>query len=408
MSLDKKILTLIENTIKEFQGNRKWYNSATGNYVGYARALALGLLKPGERPTKQPERADYYRTASGEPIEKKKKKGQIKKTRVPQWYDEFKRYKLNAYPINIPREEVKVNLEGDIHSHAVMIWKDPKTSREKRAYTEKFMQRNENIKWSRIKNIKPTQIDRVIKVATKLLNNKNPKLQQVGAIISIIAQTGLRPGSIKGFEETGNRGVSTLSADNLTINGSEILLNFTGKSHQENEATIRDTELAAYLKKRIEEKREETFLFDVPKSLVDKVYDDHMKMKDFKLKDMRTWFACQAAIKFLNDDKSTPPPLPENQKEIKKVVKDKLNRCFEHVSDLLNNTPTMARTSYVHPVIIKDWLKELGVKPIEVNYNESEEVSLGISEEDDDFCQEYLLPEWWFSDEIDLVPINSL
>jgi len=136
---------------------------------------------------------------------------------------------------------------------------------------------------------------------------------------------------------------------------------------------------------------------------------------------------------FLQDKKlGAPPPLPKDDKEIKKVVKEKLAKVFEKVAEYLNNTPAMAKNSYVHPVVIKDYLASLNLEPKHVgykhitmeaenkkgiqfttmdemfakykNYGENEESSASEIDLDDMYdCEEYLLPDWWFNDEIDLV-----
>ena len=46
------------------------------------------------------------------------------------------------------------------------------------------------------------------------------------------------------------------------------------------------------------------------------------------------------------------------------MIKLKLNYVFDKVSKRLNNTPAMAKSSYVHPNVIEKWIKEdLGLEP---------------------------------------------
>jgi hypothetical protein len=35
----------------------------------------------------------------------------------PEWWSEFKKYKLNAYPVGVPKSAVKTNESGDVNSH---------------------------------------------------------------------------------------------------------------------------------------------------------------------------------------------------------------------------------------------------------------------------------------------------
>lgn len=420
--IDKCVALLLE-----FDTNKTWVNPKTGNHVGYYRALQLGLIKPGEERGKDKE---VSHTTPKVPTLKKAVKGHMtgprpkKDPNAPKaWWAHLTKYKLNAYPVNIPEDQVKQDFTGDINSHFVLSWVNPKTGKVTRAYTKAFLKKNADLKWKRLLKIKPKDINHIQQTADKVLNNPSAddRLKQAAAVISIISHTGLRVGSIQGFEETGNRGVSTLSPENITIIGNKIRFNFTGKSYQENEAEINDAALAKYLLLKKVEKKGSPLLFSINKGYIDEVYDKYMKMERFKIKDLRTYVANKVAKEILYKDPSTPPPLPENQKEIKELVKGKLKSVFEKVSEILNNTPTMARTSYIHPQIIHTWLDSIGVKAEFVGYKES--IQLREDEFDDaittqnteessiednfDDVDIYELPEWWNSDEWILVKSND-
>lgn len=434
MSIDK-----ILSYILEADPNETWVNPKTGNRVGRYRAMQLGLIKPND---KAPEPVAATKAPSkGHATGPRPKKD----PNAPKpWWHHMTKYKLNAYPVNIPEDQVKVNLSGDINSHAVMQWKSPKTGETVSAYTQEFLKKNAELKWKRLMKIKPKDIQHIHDTANKILSSPkaDDKLKQSAAIISIIAHTGLRIGSVTGFGKTGNRGVMTLSSDNISIQGDTIKFNFVGKSYQENEAEIHDMGLAQYLTAKKSEKQNSPFLFTVQKGYIDKVYDQYMKMEKFKIKDLRTYVANKVAKDLLYKDPASPPPLPKNPKEIKNVVKEKLKSVFVKVSEVLNNTPSMARTSYIHPKIIHDWLNDIGVKAVTVGYNEAtlKEVNLRQvhalrskydknydgkfaltfkedefddmiasqidSEDEFDDVDFYPLPEWWDDENIQLVPIG--
>ncbi len=420
MSIDKLLGVLLE-----FDVNQTWVNPKTGNKVGYYRAMKLGLIKPGEKSTTS-EPSPILKPSKINPAAKVPTKGHAtgprpkKDPNAPKaWWAGYTKYKLNAYPVNVPESDVKVNLEGDIDSHHVLQWVSPKTGKTIRAYTQKFLQKNADIKWKRLLKIKPKDIANIQHTATQILNNPSAddRLKQAAAIISIISHTGLRVGSIKGFEETGNRGVSTLSPENLRVAGNNIKFNFVGKSYQDNEAEIYDPALAKYLTTKKVERKGSPLIFSIPKNYIDEVYDKYMKMEKFKIKDLRTYVANKVTKDILYKDPTSPPPLPQNQKEIKLMVKNKLKDVFERVSQILNNTPNMARTSYIHPQVIHNWLAEIGVKAEFVGYKEEvlredefDNVIDSASIDNEDEFEDvdiYPLPDWWDNDEIDLVPINK-
>jgi hypothetical protein len=174
--------------------------------------------------------------------------------------------------------------------------------------------------------------------------------------------------------------------------------------------------------------------------------------KGINPKDLRTYKATQFAKDLLADRKfGPPPPLPKDKKQIKKVVKEKLKHVFENISTMLNNSPAMARNSYIHPVVITNFLDRLGLTPKEVGYKHvtleakimkeagleddvqsemNDPVDLppqsmdemfaqypdygagvetdDISDDDSYNCEEYPLPVWFYSDDWDLVPKNEL
>lgn len=331
------------------------------------------------------------------------------------WWKEMDLPPLNGYPVNVPKENVTIDLEGDIHSHAVMKWKDPKTGVEKRAYTKEFLNRNAEVKWSRIAKVDSKQIDNIKKKSSDLLSNSDSKTQEAAAIINIIAQTGLRRGNRDKFEVTGNRGVSTLAPDSITIEGDEINFSFIGKSYKDNKAFIKDAKLAKFLRDLQEKRKGQEYLFDTTDTAIDHTFEQ-VGGSGLHIKDMRTYVASDLATKILFEDPSSPPPLPTDLPiaKQKKLIKDKLNDCYKKVSDKLNNSPTMAKNSYIHPNIIDEWIKTLNasfevVKAGDSSYlydmkhesildkiikNNPTSTTPNINEDDEELCDEFNEPNY--------------
>lgn len=335
-----------------------------------------------------------------------KKLKTAKKSKNP-YINKYGHLRLNAYPPDgVDSKTVKVDTSGDINTHAVMTWKDPKSNRTVKSYTQAFMSANAKIKWNRVKKMSDNDLDRTEKRSNKLLKNRNVAIRDSAAIISIITQTGLRPGTTKGYEETGNRGVLTLSPENVTVEGNKIILNFVGKSYQLNNAEIVDDELADYMKKKLSQKKSGEFLFDTTEGKLNGLYKKIGK-KDTSLKDLRTFRATKIAKDMLE---STKLDLPEKPSQIKKMIKERLKEVFEEVSQKLNNTPSMAKTSYIHPQVITDWLKSMGVEPklIEGKIMEQKINISNFNKEDLEDCDVYPLPKWWDSDEYQLMPTKTI
>lgn len=325
------------------------------------------------------------------------------------WWKPYTQYQLTKYPVNIPQDQVTIDTAGNVNSHWVMSWTDPKSGRRVYAYTKEFAAKQAQSKWTRTSKMSPEKIQSFKDITAKTLMSKgDDKLKQAAAVISIIAQTGLRPGSQAGFAQTGNRGVLTLGPDNIHITGDKIGLSFVGKSYQQNDAEIIDSTLASYLQQRLASSKGQQFVFDVPRHVVDDYYKRILKMGAYKIKDLRTHTAGQLAKEILHKDPLPPPPVPDDPKDIKKAVKIKLKHVFDTVSKQLNNTPAMAKGSYVNPSIINDWLEELGLHA---------ELNNSVYKEEIDEEQEPIevignapiwnLPKWWDSEDIVLVKNND-
>ncbi len=293
-------------------------------------------------------------------------------------------------------------MSGDIDTHPVMTWISPTTGNKVHSYTKARMEAQKEQKYARLENLTDDEVEHIkAKCHDDIVSpSTDDSTKEAAAVISIIAQTGLRPGSKGGFLQTKNRGVITLSKDNIKINGDKITLNFVGKSYQDNTAEIKDGSLAHYLETRMKENSD--FIFDISNKTVENYYKNTLNMKKFKIKDLRTYTAGKVAKWFLKNDKSSPPPVPTKSTEIKKLVKEKLKKAFEYVSKKLNNTPAMAKNSYVNPAIITDWLDELGIKPVVISEEKME------NETPKEFIGNapvYNLPNWWDNDEIELKKI---
>lgn len=290
-----------------------------------------------------------------------KKEEKAKKTF---WYTDINsKHKLSKLPVGIPQDQVTVDLTGDVDSKAVMRWKDPKTGKEQRAYTQEFMRKSAAQKYKRVTAL-PFDVDsRIIKNSHKYLKSIESTKDQSHAILAIIAHTGLRPGNRKLYRETGNRAISTLSPDNVIIKGDRVVLNFIGKSYHENNSSFKDAKVAKYLAELKKKNAGKEFLFDISTTKVaDFILKKEIGLEGIKLKDLRTLKATKTAVEFLHSKEIPPPPLPIDPKEIKKLVAKKLKMTFEKVSSILNNSPAMAQKSYVPPGVISDWLKELGAE----------------------------------------------
>jgi DNA topoisomerase-1 len=260
-------------------------------------------------------------------------------------------------PPKVAPTTVKIDLSGDVDGHAVMSWRDAK-GRVQSSYTQRFLKRNAAVKWERVKKL----ADKADKAATTFKQTMrdakaSDRERDAAAVMSIIATTGLRPGSAAGIKATGHRGISTLAPDNVKVEGDRVTLDFIGKSGKRNLTTFSDPAIAAYLKQRVAAGDDPIFRSTaqdiggvMKRSGVDK----------FKPKDFRTLRAGKLAAESLAQLDAPPPPLPPSEKKARALLEQKIKQASKIVADNLNNTPAVARSSYINPAIIQGWLKQVG------------------------------------------------
>ncbi len=283
--------------------------------------------------------------------------------KVVNWWDKYKRFDLNKYPAGIPKDKVVVTFKegSDPNSKSIMHWRDA-SGKQQDAYTKEFLQRNADEKWKRIATVNQKIIDTIKEKAIRGLTSKDNQIKQSSAIILIIAETGLRPGSVEGYNKTKNRGVTTLAPDNLIVKGDSIQFNFKGKSYKDNYAEIQNKDLADTIKKLQKKNKGKDFLFDVTRNDANKVFKEDFGFKGLKLKDMRTYIATAMAKKMLYDmTDDVFQRLIAMSSKPKAIICKKLKQVYEAVSQKLNNSPAMAKSSYIHPNVKKDWLAVIGI-----------------------------------------------
>ena len=398
-----------EGNLKQSKKGEEQPKPSKGELKVYAKNTSEASLQGAIKGSADPEirRLAYEELArrkkeeipqEEDKVEGKKEEVKGRSELAPKFTELNEKHSLSRLPVGIPENEVEVNEDGS-KGNWILKWVDPKTGKQMTSYSKEFLQQNAQEKWNRIKNVSSKDISSITSNSQKLLSSDNPKEAQSAAIVNIIAMTGLRPGSQKGFDETQNRGVTTLAKENVKIKGSKIYFEFIGKSYKNNTAEIDSKPLAEYLGKLMKEKKDRDFLFDVDDKTVREIFKEKISPKsEIKLKDMRTYVATDLARSVLEDSKIPPPPVPE--KGLKTAVKKKLTEVFKIVSEQLNNTPSMAKSSYVHPEVIDSWLKSLGVelagfsKGIELDKLVSNE-----NDEDEEDVEEYPLPEWWEDEE---------
>ena len=232
-------------------------------------------------------------------------------------------------------------------------------------YTKAFHDRNAAEKHERVKAIEP-YIGKIAGTLNAQMGDVSlPQRQrEAAAIASVIRETGLRPTDSNESIKHGHFGISSLQARHLKLVGNKVHLDFIGKEGVHNKSIVRDPANVAFLKAAMGGKSGKAFVFEKATG-----NDAGVVLKaaavgaggsdDIKIKDLRTLKAHQLGRQAVANFKGPPPPLSGNKKNDAKAIAKAILAMSTEVSQVLNNQPTEARNTYIHPEIFKSWQANL-------------------------------------------------
>ena len=268
----------------------------------------------------------------------------------------LKELKVDKLPqATIPVSDVRVDFSGDINSKAIITWKDVK-GKVQSGYTPKFHEINAKKKWDRINKFRSKKKEIVNTLNEKLIKEKPGSIDHQGhTILAIIVETGLRPGSIESVRKHGHYGISTLKKDHIALNNKMAVLNFIGKEGKKNVTVVQNPVTLKALEYYVRNATEDSNIFN-PNALD---IGKNILPKGMKVKDLRTIKATESAERLLKEV-DTPPPLTGDSKKDKRLLAKALLETSKKVATILNNTPSIAKASYIHPMVFEQWAKNVG------------------------------------------------
>ena len=149
-------------------------------------------------------------------------------------------------------------------------------------------------------------------------------------------------------------GITTLRKNHVTVRGSRISFRYRGKHSIILRSAVVDAELAAAIKDLRSVPGARLFQYELPDGtrckLDQRRLNDYIKTNlgdDYTAKDFRTWGGTLlAAIELAQHGP------PENPTQAKR----RLAAVMRHVGEKLGNTPAVARSSYVSPAVVEQYL----------------------------------------------------
>lgn len=187
-------------------------------------------------------------------------------------------------------------------------------------------------------------------VAQDIANGALDRRTMLAAAATLVDRAGLRAGHEAYAGPESGRGAATLLKRHVTVDGCEVKLAFPGKGGRRIEISLADERLARVLAELKQVRGARLFKIRNGRGLHPLTAEDlneylrEASGEDITAKDFRTFLASARALQLLC---TAEPAKSERERR----------RCLAEVSrqvgEVLNNTPAVARSSYIHPEVLE-------------------------------------------------------
>lgn len=169
----------------------------------------------------------------------------------------------------------------------------------------------------------------------------------LAAAFRLLDSTSIRVGAEEYAKTNGSRGLSTLLCKHVSVDGTTISLSFPAKSNIDATITLSDIDLAAVISELLKRPAKARLLAwadgkrRIPVTAAD--VNEYIRLRtggDFTAKDFRTLNGTLAAASALAQLGPTPNAKAASQNE---------REAVKAAAEVLGNTPTVARSSYIDP-----------------------------------------------------------
>ncbi len=198
-----------------------------------------------------------------------------------------------------------------------------------------------------------------------------PREKVLASVVRLLEMTHIRVGNEEYVRENGSFGLTTLRNQHIDISGSTLRFQFRGKSGKHHVVDIQDPRLARIIRRCQDIPGHELFQYlegDEHHTIESDDVNNYLRSisgQDFTAKEFRTWAGTILAARAMAE-----MGIPESGTHGKKNVA----HAVKSVASQLGNTPTVCRTSYIHPAIIDAYLDG----SLRRNWNSMDEEALAV------------------------------
>lgn len=249
----------------------------------------------------------------------------------------------------------------DVHiapssKRAIQAWGRDAAGRKQYIYSEEAVAERQRRKWDRVllyARALPT-----LRAATNrdLKRRELDRRKVLATVIRLIGRAFFRIGSERYAVENKTFGIATLKKNHLEIRGNDLVFTYVGKRRKDHRRVVADTPLVEIIREMLElpgprlfrYRGEDDAVHNVTARTVNLYIKDILHQR-YTSKDLRTFGGTLRAATILAD---IGAPADEREARKNTVMTARL------VASELGNTPAIARSAYIHPVVFEQYEAE--------------------------------------------------
>lgn len=252
----------------------------------------------------------------------------------------------------IPPAWTDVWICGDPGGHLQAVGRDARGRKQYRYHLE-WRRRRDVDKHERVLRL-ARRLPRIRAAVERDLRRPGmPREKVLAVVVRLLERTYLRVGNAEYERQNGSYGLTTMRDWHATTEGSHIRFRFRGKGGKMHEVGLRDRRLAGLIRRIQELRGQQLFEYlddgGVRRHIRSDDLNDYLREiagTEVTAKDFRTWAGTVLAFRAL---RGTSPGRPAAAR------RRHLTQAFEQVGEVLGNTGTVSRQSYVDPTLVRAW-----------------------------------------------------
>ena len=246
----------------------------------------------------------------------------------------------------------------DVHIAAgarnpVQAWGFDARGRKQYRYHARAVEKGTLRKYYRVRQL-GRELPRIRRVLARDERRRELTLEHVAAgVLRLIADACFRPGSDRYTKENRSFGITTLRKSHVRAEDDTVVFEYRGKSGIRQRQRIGDPRLVKFIERLMETPGARLFRYETDEGWRDldaRVLNSYLRDRlgfPYTAKDFRTWGGTLRAAMVLADI-GPAKSATEAKRNVATVMR--------LVAAELGNTPTICRKSYVHPVIVEEYL----------------------------------------------------